>query len=442
MNDAAEISVYDRMCWPDGQLEDALARGTHRRELTAYFGPAEYATLATLARAAADHHTRSLRRTLGTRTRTPRIRGESAPRPRIYLLPGLLGSQLGRLRAGAVPPDLLWLDPSDVADGRLSALSAPGGIVPLGVVPHTYLALKLRLRARGFDVVVHDYDWRGDLRGLAHALATRLEADATAQLVLIGHSMGGLLARAALSQCRADTGARITRVIGVGVPHGGSIGAVQALRATSPVVLRLAALDRWHDAAALTASVFRGFISLYQMLPAASATLDLFEHAAWPAHEPRPDPALLAAARGFGAALAPADARFISIIGTGQRTVTDIEQRDGQFRYEVSAAGDGTVAAACATLPGARDYSLRCEHSELPRSERVAAALVELALHGRTRTLREGVRARKGHCAYVTDAMLTRAFARKLDWQRLSVASRRRYLNRLNAPPTLYHPPR
>jgi hypothetical protein len=38
--------------------------------------------------------------------------------------------------------------------------------------------------------------------------------------------------------------------------------------------------------------------------------------------------------------------------------------------------------------------------------------------------------------------MLRQAFTRKLDWQRLSVAARRRYLNRLNAPPPLYRPSR
>ncbi|MGH8254822.1 MAG: esterase/lipase family protein [Steroidobacteraceae bacterium] len=424
-NVSTEVSVYDRMCWPEGQLELALARGAHRRELIAYFGPGEYATLAALARQAASSRRR-----------------RSAPRARIYLLPGLLGSQLGCRRGGDQPPDLLWLDPVDVVNGRLTALSAASGITPLGALPYTYLALKLRLQARGFDVVLHDYDWRGDLGTLAPALAARIEADPAEQLVLIGHSMGGLLARAALAQCTRETGRRITRVIGLGVPHGGSIAAVQALRASYPAVLRLAAMDRHHDAATLAMTVFRGFVSLYQMLPPASAALDLLDHAAWPARASQPDPALLAAARGFGATLAPADARFVSIIGTGQRTATGVEACDGQFRYQISAAGDGTVAAACATLPGAQDYSLHCEHSALPRRETVAAALVELALHGRTRALRAGVRARKGRAVYVTDTMLESAFTRKLDWQRLSALARRRYLNRLNAPPPLYRPPR
>ncbi len=87
--------------------------------------------------------------------------------------------------------------------------------------------------------------------------------------------MGGLLARAALGQCAPQTAARIVAMIGLGTPHGGSIGAVQALRATYPVVLRLAAIDRLHDARTLSEKVFHSFVSLYQMLPRAAGSLDL-----------------------------------------------------------------------------------------------------------------------------------------------------------------------
>ena len=52
MSSAPEVSVYDRMCWPEAELERALALGAHRRELAAYLGGYEYATLAALARRA------------------------------------------------------------------------------------------------------------------------------------------------------------------------------------------------------------------------------------------------------------------------------------------------------------------------------------------------------------------------------------------------------
>lgn len=448
MSEHSEISVYDRMCWPDGELPAALAAGAHRRELTAYFGEREYRLLTGLARRAAQ--AQSAPRRAAALAHFP------AP-PRIYLLPGLLGSQLGWPRRGGAPPDLLWLDPHDVIAGRLTRLRLQHGehrgpaLVPLGLITHTYLALQLRLQARGLSVVVYDYDWRHDVTASARALAARLNADPAEKLVLLGHSMGGLLARAALKLCTPQTRARVTRLIGLGAPHGGSIGAVQALRATYPVVLRLAALDREHDAPTLTAAVFRSFLSLYQMLPVEGTGLDLFDPSSWPAGaRPAagrvrlgpPDGRRLRAARRFRRELAAADARFVSIVGIGQRTVTRVRREAEQFVYEISDAGDGTVPAERAMLSGAPSYSLVCEHSELPRSARVAGAIIELVLTGGTSRLRAGVHARQGRRLQVSDAMLREAFEHKLDWHQMSPAARRRYLNRLNAPPRLYLPQR
>src|SRR6185437_16330785 len=111
--------------------------------------------------------------------------------------------------------DLLWLDPHDVVAGRLTRLRLERhgrSLVPLGLITHTYLALQLRLQARGLPVVVYDYDWRHDVTASARALAARLNADRADALVLLGHSMGGLLARAALRLCVPQTRARITRL--------------------------------------------------------------------------------------------------------------------------------------------------------------------------------------------------------------------------------------
>src|SRR5580692_6940668 len=173
MSHAAEVSVYDRMCWPEAELERALAGGAHRRELAAYLGAAEYSTLSALA-----HQADAARRRRRRRARQARLK--------VYLLPGILGSQLGRLRAAGEPPDLLWIDPSDIVNGRLTELrlprSTPGKpsrsarrpLQPLGAIVYSYLALKLRLAAAGFDVVLYDYDWRGDVMAQGQALAARL----------------------------------------------------------------------------------------------------------------------------------------------------------------------------------------------------------------------------------------------------------------------------
>src|ERR1700676_3215383 len=113
MSSAAEVSVYDRMCWPEAELERALAGGAHRRELAAYLGGYEYDTLAALAR----------RSVAARRPRSPDRR-----RLKIYLLPGILGTQLGRPRVAGEPPDLLWIDPTDIVAGRLAELRLPRAI--------------------------------------------------------------------------------------------------------------------------------------------------------------------------------------------------------------------------------------------------------------------------------------------------------------------------
>ncbi|HEY3729635.1 MAG TPA: hypothetical protein VGL28_00090 [Steroidobacteraceae bacterium] len=428
MTARTEISVYDRMCWPEAELERALASGAHRRELAAYLGGNEYQTLRALAQQCARAH------------RKPPPRGG---RLKVYLLPGILGTQLGTVRGAGEPPDLLWIDPTDIVAGRLIELSpAHRGarpLQPLGAIVYSYLALKLRLSAAGFDVVLHGYDWRGDILAAGAKLAELLAADPSARLALVGHSMGALLARAALTHYGTAMGAeRIVRIVGMGAPHAGSIAAVQALRATYPIVARLAAIDQRHDAETLTRVAFRRFASVYQLLPARSGELDLYHPRAWPRRGGRPDAKLLHTARGFREKLASPDPRFCSIIGTGQRTVTGVARFGEQFRYQVTSAGDGTVPTACATLPGMRSYGVRCEHSELPRSELVAAALIDLLRHGHTRRLREGTSERPGRSSYVTDAGLRRELNRPVDWYRLGSAQHRRYLNRLNEPPASY----
>lgn len=63
---------------------------------------------------------------------------------------------------------------------------------------------------------------------------------------------------------------------------------------------------------------------------------------------------------------------------------------------------------------------------------------MDLLQTGRTRRLPQRVFASRGRHAYVTDTELRRSLSRKVDWQRLSTAERRRYFARLNIPPPLY----
>jgi hypothetical protein len=357
----------------------------------------------------------------------------------VYVLPGIMGTQLGTARAAPAPADLLWLDPQDIIGGGLERmrLSGSAGLQPLGAIPYSYLLLQLRLRAAGYTVVMHDYDWRSNLRELAQALSARLCADPAPCVAIVAHSMGGLIARSAL---RLPGFERVRRLITLGTPHSGSFGAVQAIRGTYPVVRRLAALDRLHDAETLATRVFSTFPSIYQLLPASTLSpgADLFEFAQWPRSGPQPDQELLRDARAFVTALPPSDARCIAISGTYQRTVVALRLADDDFHYQVGDAGDGTVPIASAQLAGCDNYYVRCEHSALPRSASVAHALVELLRHGRTTRLAAQRAPPPGRQVTVSDRELRSTWNVKVDWAKLRPAAHRDYLNRLNQPPPQY----
>jgi hypothetical protein len=415
----ADITAYDRLQWSDVELETLLATGRHRRELIAYFGHEDYERLAGLARHAA--------------ARPPR-----GARPRVYVVPGIMGSELGLPRPKPWPADLIWVDAVDIIGGRLAELrldAAP--IVPLGVLPPTYAPLQLELRAAGCDVVMHAYDWRRSILETGRELAARLAADPAPAIHIVAHSMGGLVARAAL---QAGAGARVVRLITVATPHAGSFAPLQALRGTYPVVRRLAALDLRHDAAQLAGGIFNGFPSLYEMLPTAAAgcDLDIFDAGNWPPGNPAPDATLLRAARALAGELAPADARCIAIVGVGQRTVIGLARADGDFVYAVSGDGDGTVPARSAALPGAQCYYFRSEHSELPRSPTIARALIELVHRGTTSALRRTSGLNHQPPVRISDAELRQTYNDKVDWHALTPEARRIYLQRLNVPPPQY----
>jgi hypothetical protein len=409
------VTPYDRFAWSDTQIEQWLIDGAHATELAAYFGPDEHRALTRLARHA-----------------------HRVPLPqdalKVLIVPGIMGSQLGLKRVAPLPDDIVWLDPLDIQQGRLALLRVGAGapVVPLGVVLFSHLRLKLALRARGFAAEFYDYDWRLSVAEVGRALAARLAA--YARVALVAHSMGGLVARAALAQPGT---AHVMRLVLLGTPNSGSGAAVQALRGTYAVVRKVARLAAQPSAETLVTEVFASFPSLYDMLPSGgwSGRADLLDREAWPHEGPAPRAELLAAARAARALLAPADARFAAIVGTGQVTVTAVTRRRDDFLYTLTRHGDGSVPAVSAALAGAHCVYARVAHSEPTRDPLVAAAVVDLLLRGRTARLpRQAPRPRHA-AAQLSDRELRRTHTAKVDWGALSAAERGAFLANLNEPP-------
>jgi pimeloyl-ACP methyl ester carboxylesterase len=413
------VTPYDRFAWSTAQIESSLARGRRRTELTTYFGAAEYRALAALARRAA-----------AARVADPRLR--------VLIVPGIMGSQLGLPRPSPLPHDILWLDPIDIQTGRLAALRLPQArtVMPLGVVLFSYLRLKLYLRAQGFAVDFHDYDWRLPVVESGRALAARLHALAPARVALVAHSMGGLVGRAALAL--PGTG-HVERLLLLGTPNGGSFAAVQALRGTYAVVRKIARIAGEDSAETLAAEIFNSFPSLYDLLPAGdwAGGTRLFDAAAWPQSGPRPRPALLQAALAARAQLAPADGRFMVIAGVGKETVTSVARRADDFLYTLTRHGDGTVPVASAELKGAASAYARVAHSDLTRDARVAASVVDFLRRRRSARLPGKWSSASRARTQVSDRQLRRTHTEKVDWAALTPEARRLFLENLNEPPHL-----
>ena len=202
--------------------------------------------------------------------------------------------------------------------------------------------------------------------------------------MLVGHSMGGLVARVAL----AESPGRIRRIVQIGAPNGGSYAPVLALRGVYPTVRKLAALDQRHSAEDLARIVFRTLPALHELLPLPrGSSPDLYDATSWPADALRPDPKLLAAALAARSGWPPGDGRCLQVIGIGQETVTGLRRVGGQFEFEISEDGDGTVPHVLAELAGARSWFVSEAHGGLPNNGRVISAVVDLLRTGGTERL-------------------------------------------------------
>ena len=413
------VTPYDKFAWSDTDIEHLLVTGEHERDLAAYFGEHEYRELVALARRAAG---------------VP-LTDDAA---RVFVVPGIMGSQLGLKRQPPLPHDILWLDPIDIGVGRLSSLHLSAGtpIVPLGVVLYSYLRLKLNLRASGFAPVLYDYDWRLGVDQLGAALAERIRNEPVDRILIVAHSMGGLVSRAALAQPGMSN---VERLVLLGTPNFGSFAPLQALRGTYSVVRKIAGLASRGSPESLAGKIFNTFPSLYHMLPSAQCNgcADLFDPAEWPRSGPRPNRALLRDARDIQSKLVQADERISVIVGVGQETVTAVAKRRDDFVYTITRHGDGTVPAVSAGLPGARNHYTLAAHSDLTRDAIVAMAVADLLHTGKTEHLPSKWKSNSAAQAQISDRQLRRMHTGKVDWAGLEPDERREFLENLNEPPKL-----
>jgi phospholipase A1 len=328
----------------------------------------------------------------------------------VYLLPGIMGSRLALNGREIWPPTISELTVSHYS--RMAELSNPSAVSTdlIRQVTDCYVvygSLMDDLRSWGYEdnktggnrgrLIPWHYDWRKDIREIAASLSTEFRTASEGgkiDLVIIAHSMGGLIARYALEVDDPAMGdvawrASCSGLITLGTPHRGApLALVRALGLESAMGMRAA------DIKSFTANP--QFPSAYQLLPPANA------FSFWNAVSNRAplevidiaDPIVaeqlhlnsqnLHAATELYQALAkgkrPAKCRYFNFIGRKLDTIVrgTLDAASALTAPKVQDGGDGTVPIWSGTLPETQFQLDGDEHGRTFRDTALRQTLAQL----------------------------------------------------------------
>lgn len=340
---------------------------------------------------------------------------ESGERPALFLLPGILGSNL---KYGF---DRIWVSHRLFNNFDKLAYRPEHDVVePDGCYDDYYAAL-IEYFSRHYDVVPFAFDWRKPLELEAERLekaldeALRLRAQTGMPVRILAHSMGGLLARS-VELVKPETWARFmaqpgVRFLMLGTPNEGSWKPMRVLTGD----------DAFGNTLAFVGSLFDGVRSRELMgefpgfLQLQAGLLDgaLGERAQWAALAKQdlealraqslwhrwftdvhdwgiPSERALAAAVSLRKALTQQRARFAAygskvllVVGRDRWTPERFTKGPRGIEYiEAEYSGDGTVLHESARLQGVPTYELDANHGDLPRTSAAFDAYLELLEKG------------------------------------------------------------
>ncbi len=346
------------------EIDRYLKSGEQADKLRDYFGAEQYAELVDLAK-------------------KPPARSVRGQQRRVLVLPGIMGSTLGRRGLFGT----IWINPLKIAAGALYdlALGEDGdhSYDALDVVPYFYYAFRKRLQSAGFNVDNHYYDWRLDLEESAKVLIERIKEEPFPKVSLVGHSMGGLIARLALRD--DEVRAKVDRLVMLGTPNHGSFNSLQLFDGSHDLANKVERIDLQHDMDELMENVFNTFPSVYQLLPFQSkyAHSEFYQTGKWNwrGTHPKPVQKWLDRANELAALYPDPDPETHYLIATNSLdTNTDASFTDTDISYKLSLAGDGTVPFDSAQLAGVKTKLVSSEHQNLPTDREVSDATIDVLL--------------------------------------------------------------
>lgn len=387
MSESVQTAADRLQSIPFDQLISGIRHGTYAADLEAVFG----------APLASEIHAMTERR--GAMM--------GADRPLVILLPGIMGSTLSNTM-GKV--GRIWVDMPAILRGRLRLLTLNDqaepydpavNIQPEDLMAAFYLPMRIHLGwFGGCDVYVFPFDWRYPAAVSVERLRTLvdgLRANDRRRVHLVGHSMGGLVARAYCTNYRDEAARNLAQVIMLGTPNAGSVEAIRNLTVGGAQIRLLCRLTR-SDMPLEFARSIPGLYSLMPIPPGGyrgkriypfASNVNLFqadtyhitgvsaarlaEAAATLAEPPQELPVPVTIIAGAGVSTS---------IGVNLSYTQD-ERPVFDFTSDTTLDGDGTVPIASATaLPGATAHFVHegC-HGDLLLYPNVRRAVLML-LHG------------------------------------------------------------
>jgi pimeloyl-ACP methyl ester carboxylesterase len=352
--------------------------------------------------------------------------GPDASKPAVFLLPGILGSNLKQ------GEDRIWLA-FRIVFGLTRLAYQPGGadgIEPDGPVGMIYDEL-VKYLSLTHEVIQFPFDWRRPIEEEGSRLAGEVERKLDARKAtgkpvrLLAHSMGGLVARAMQLE-RRDVWERMlavdgARVLMLGTPNGGSWAPMQVLSGDDTFGNMLVGFGApFKQAAARTLMAeMPGFIQMqakitdpalkldkretWEQLAAADARLVreqpwwrhaqdmVVEEVRWGIPTQEVLDRAVALRTRFDKQkdmpeLVPAASKVLLVVGKADFTPDgyDFKEEQGLVYLDAQQAGDGRVTLENARLPNVPAWKLDCEHGELPHDKRAFAAYAELLEKGST----------------------------------------------------------
>ncbi len=325
-------------------------------------------------------------RDLNAVVRNPSRGVSRAARGTIVLLHGIMGSQIGKKSRRAW--DIVWFNPLAIKGRNMSDLTlgqAPSRYGARGLVPMFYTLLWARLKYwYGFNIVECAYDWRMSVQEGGANLVKLVDEETEGPVYLVAHSMGGLVARAALP----NLSDRVEKIIQLATPNYGSFQPVVTMRGQNEWLNKILAWDG-RPIQSLISDVINTFPGLYEMMPAPArfSGVNLFDASNWPA-APQINPIILSQAKQAINQLPGPDSRFVLIAGTNQDTVTGMTRNaSGEFIFTNTNEGDGTVPLEFARFDAAANvptYLANVTHNGIITDSKVAAAINDLLTTGKT----------------------------------------------------------